>query len=155
MDSRLPNLTLVLVCALIGACGRAPAPPQAAAKDPTTERWYGETVHELTEMNRQAKEFVQKGKSDQAAALIQKGEPLSSRLLSVQQPTLAATEAASDLDQLYGEMLFSNRNYGWARLFFQKNLARWKRWKPPTEDTARRLKEAESAITECDRRMSE
>jgi len=90
-----------------------------------------------------------------AAALIQKGEPLSSRLLSVQQPTLAATEAASDVDQLYGQMLFSNRNYGWARLFFQKNLARWKRWKPQTEDTAHRLKEAESAIAECDRHMTE
>jgi len=60
---------------------------------------------------------------------------------------------ASDLDDLYGQMLLSNRNYGWARLFFQKNLARWKNWKPQTPDTAARLKQAQDAIAECDRRM--
>jgi hypothetical protein len=64
-------------------------------------------------------------------------------------------EAASDLDELYGKMLLSNRNYGWARLMFQKNVARWKHWNPRTPDTAARLKEAESEIVECDRRMSE
>jgi hypothetical protein len=52
-------------------------------------------------------------------------------------------------------MLLSNRNYGWARLFFQKNQARWRNWTPQTPDTAARLKEAQSAIAECDRRMSE
>ena len=87
-------------------------------RDPTTERWYGQTVDELSAMNRQANEFFKNGKGDEAAALIEKGEPLSSRLLSVPQPTLAATEAASDLDQLYGQMLLSNKNYGWARLLF-------------------------------------
>ncbi len=95
------------------------------------------------------------GKPDDAAALIQSGEQLSSRLLAVRNPTLAAMEDASDLDDLYGRMLLSNRNYGWARLFFQKNRARWKIWKPETADTAARLKDAESAIAECDRRMSE
>jgi hypothetical protein len=126
-----------------------------AQRDPTAERWYGQTVDELAAMNRQASEFFKKGKSDEAAALILRGEPLSSRLLSVREPTLAATEAAADLDQLYGQMLFSNRNYGWARLLFQKNVTRWKHWMPQTPDTASRLKQAESAIAECDRRMSE
>ncbi len=60
---------------------------------------------------------------------------------------------ASDLDDLYGQMLLSNRNYGWARLFFQKNLARWKTWKPQTPDTAARLKAAQDNIAECDRRI--
>jgi hypothetical protein len=64
-------------------------------------------------------------------------------------------EAASDLDQLYGRMLLSNRNYGWARLEFQKNRARWKTWQPQTDETVRRLKLAETAIAECDRRMTE
>jgi len=94
------------------------------------------------------------GKSDQAAALILKGEPLSKRLLSVPQPTLAATVAASDLDELYGRMLFSNRNYGWARLTFQKNLVRWKYWKPQTPETQAKLKEAEAAIASCDRHIA-
>lgn len=124
-------------------------------RDPTTERWYGQTVDELSAMNRQANEFFKKGKGDEAAALIEKGEPLSSKLLSVPQPTLAATEAASDLDQLYGQMLLSNKNYGWARLLFQKNVARWKHWMPQTPETASRLKQAESAIAECDRRITE
>jgi len=99
--------------------------------------------------------LFQHGKADEAAALIQKGEPLSHRLLAVQRPTLAAAQAASDLDQLYGEMLLSNRNYGWARLVFQKNLARWRHWKPETPETLFRLKEAQSAIARCDRGMSE
>jgi hypothetical protein len=50
-------------------------------------------------------------------------------------------------------MLLSNRNYGWARLFFQKNLARWKNWKPQTPDTAARLKQAQEAIAETDRQL--
>jgi hypothetical protein len=106
-------------------------------------------------MNRDAKAFFEHGKSDAAAALIEKGEPLSDRLLSVPKPTLAATEAASDLDQLYGEMLMSNHNYGWARLMFQKNIARWKHWQPQTPETASRLKQAQSDIAECDRRMTQ
>lgn len=105
-------------------------------------------------MNRQAGELIRRGKSDEAAALIMKGEALSKKLISVPQPTLEATRAASDLDELYGRMLFSNRNYGWARLMFQKNLARWKSWQPRTPETEARLKQAEAAIAECDRRIT-
>jgi len=106
-------------------------------------------------MNHEAVSSFESGKSDQAAALIEKGQPLVKRLLSVPQPTLEATEAASDLDDLYGRMLLANRHYGWARLLFQKNLARWKHWQPPTAESARRLKQAESAIAECDRHIIE
>lgn len=106
-------------------------------------------------MNREAESLFRSGKADAAAALITKGEPMSNQLLGVPRPTLAAMEAASDLDQLYGRMLFASRNYGWARLLFQKNLARWRTWKPETAETARRLKLAESSIEECDRRISE
>lgn len=140
---------------LLTGCGPSPAPVEKTQRDPTAEPWYGKTVDELAAMNRQAEEFFRSGKGDDAAALIEKGEPLSDRLLSVPKPTLAATEAASDLDQLYGQMLFSNRNYGWARLLFQRNVARWKTWKPQTPETSRRLKLAESAIAECDRHISE
>lgn len=123
--------------------------------DPTTDKGYAQTLVELTAMNRQAERAFRAGKPDDAAALIVKGQPLANRLLSVARPELAAVEAASDLDQLYGQMLLSNRNYGWARLEFQKNRARWKSWQPQTEETARRLKLAEDAIAECDRRMTE
>ena len=139
---------------VLAACAPAPAPVEQAQRDPTTEPWYGQTVGELAAMDRQAEDYFKKGKGDDAAALIEKGEPLSQRLLAVPKPTLAATEAASDLDQLYGEMLFSNRNYGWARLLFQRNVARWKNWKPQTGESARRLKLAEDAIAECDRHIA-
>jgi len=88
---------------------------------------------------------------DDASALIEQGEPLESQVLSVLHPTLAATQAASDLDDLYGRMLLSNRHFVWAQTLFQKNLARWKYWQPQTDDTARRFKLAESQIAECER----
>jgi hypothetical protein len=153
MDMRLPAAFLVAL--ILSACGPAPAPPQPAApRDETKEPWYSQTVEQLAAQNREANALIKAGKPDAAATLIQSGEPLASRLLSVRNPTLAAMEDASDVDDLYGRMLLSNRNYGWAMLFFQKNAARWKNWKPQTPDTAARLKEAQSQIAECDRRIS-
>jgi hypothetical protein len=144
-----------LVALLFSSCGPAPAPPQPAApRDETKEPWYSQTVEKLSAQNLEAKALLKAGKPDAAAALIQSGESLASRLLAVRNPTLAAMEDASDLDDLYGRMLLSNRNYGWAMLFFQKNQARWKNWKPQTPDTAARLKEAQSEIAECDRRLT-
>ena len=145
---------LLLVVFLVG-CSSPPAPVAKAPPDPTTEPWYAATVKQLTDLNQQARSSLQRGKRDDAANLILKGQDLSHKLLSVIRPTLAAAQAASDLDQLYGEMLLANRHYGWARLSFQKNVARWKHWKPQTADTAARLKEAEAQIAECDRKMSE
>jgi len=143
------------VTLLLTACGSSSGPRQQAQSEPTAEAWYGKSVDELLAIDRDAKALFQRGKSDDAAALILKGEPLSKRLLSVPRATLAATEAASDLDELYGQMLFSNRNYGWARLLFQKNLARWKYWVPRTPQSADRLKRAQSEIAECDRRLGQ
>jgi hypothetical protein len=145
----------LLALALVTACGPTPITVKQKPSDPTTERWYTEGVAQLNETDRKAQDFFKHGKQDEAAALIENGEKLSARLLSVPQPTLQAMEAASDLDQLYGEMLLSNGNYGWARIMFQKNTARWKYWRPQTEETAKRLKKAEAAIAECDRRLSQ
>ncbi len=143
---------------LLCACG--PAPPPAADRDKTRRDetkapWYGQTLTQLAADNRDASRLLKSGKPDDAAALIQSGETLAGKLLSVPKPTLEAMEAASDLDDLYGRMLLSNRNFGWARLFFQKNQARWKNWTPATADTAARLKHAQDQIAECDRRMLE
>jgi hypothetical protein len=52
-------------------------------------------------------------------------------------------------------MLLANHNYGWARMTFQKNVVRWKNWQPQTPESARRLKLAQAAVAECDRRMAE
>jgi hypothetical protein len=144
----LPAAAIVL----LSGCGSAPAPGE---RDEIKQSWYGQTVVQLAAINRQAESSFQNGQPDQAAALIQKGEPLQSRLLSVNRPTLEAMEAVSDLDDLYGRMLLSNHHYGWARLFFQKNVARWKHWNPQTEETARRLKDADAEIAECDKHLTE
>jgi len=135
---------------LLAGCGPAPAPSNA---DPTSEAWYGQTTQQLAAVDRDAARFLAAGQSEKAAAAITSGLPLEKRLLSVSRPTLTASEAVSDLDDLYGRMLLANRHYGWARLMFQKNLARWRNWRPETDDTVRRRKVAEAAIAACDRGM--
>jgi hypothetical protein len=137
-------LTLALV-----SCGGGPA----ATRDPAQEPWYRETTNQLTAADRQAEAAYKDGKPDDASAIIEKSEPLATKLLSVTKPTLEAVEAASDLDDLYGRMLLSNRHYGWARLLFQKNLNRWKHWQPQSDETARRYKLATSEIAECDKHI--
>ncbi len=149
------RLTILMAAAILAGCGPAPGPVEQAKIDPAQEAWYGNAVEQLASMDRQAQGLLQRGKADEAAAIITAGEPWATRLLSAPRPTLRAMEAVSDLDDLYGRMLLANHNYGWARIMFQKNLARWKTWKPQTDETAHRLKLAEAAIAECDRRLVE
>ncbi len=141
----------ILTCAiLLTGCSTPPAP-----LDPAKEAWYPQSTQELATIARQAEDAFRAGRADDAAALIKQGEPVMKRLLAVPHPTLEAVEAASDLDDLYGRMLLSNHHYGWAQMMFQKNLSRWKHWEPQTEETARRLKQAESEIAECTRKMEQ
>jgi hypothetical protein len=149
---RLFAIGLAMLCA---GCAPAPAPVEKPKPDITKEAWYAATSADLAALNTKARSYLQQGKKDEAAALIVKGQPLAERLLAASRPTLAAMEAASDLDQMYAEMLLSNRNFGWARLGFQKNVSRWKNWRPRTEDTARRLEQALAGMRECDRRIAE
>jgi hypothetical protein len=129
--------------------------PKPSKIDVTEEPWYGNAAQQLAAMNLQAQKLLESGKADDAAAVITAGEPWENRLLSAPRPTLAAMQAVSDRDELYGRMLLMNRNYGWARMMFQKNVVRWRSWKPQTDETTRRFKAAEAAIAECDRRMAE
>jgi hypothetical protein len=148
-------LWIVILALLAGAC--APAPPPSRTEqpkpDPVQQAWYGETVTQLTAMARAAEASDGKGRAEEAAATIAKCRPLMDRLLSAPQPTLAAMEAVSDVDQLYGQMLLRNGHSVWARDFFQKNVTRWSAWKPRTAETGRRLEQARSAMRECDRHM--
>jgi hypothetical protein len=144
-----------MAAAILAGCAPGPPPVASSQIDATAEAWYGKAVEQLAQMDHQAESLLQRGKADDAADIITAGEPMVSRLLAVPRPTLAAMEAASDLDDLYGRMLLGNRNYGWARIMFQKNLARWKNWKPQTDESERRRKQADAAIAECDRRMAE
>lgn len=66
-------------------------------------------------------------------------------------PTLGAMEAVSDLDHIYGKLLLAKGYPIWARQMFVTNAVRWRHWKPETEDTLRRRREAEKAVGECDR----
>ena len=149
---KLPGLA-VLAC-LVTACGPDPAPSPQVSSDPVKQPWYAHTLTQLSALNQDAESLFAKGDQDAAAALMKQGESLSHRLLEVPRPTLEATEAAGNLDQLSGRMYFTNHRYGWARLQFQKNLVRWKYWKPATAETERRLKLAVDAIAECDRAIS-
>ena len=148
---------LMIFVALLAGCAPAPAPAPVpkAAVDPVTEEWYGPVTAQLAEMNRDAEGLMRRGKGDEAAAVITKAQVLAGRLLSAPHPTLPAMEAASDLDQIYAEMLLGNKNYGWARLAYQKNVSRWKHWRPETAESARRLKLAQDGVAECDRRMGQ
>ena len=129
-------------------------PPPSAKHDPTAEPSYLATIEELAELNREAEDLLRKRKREQVSELIAKAQPLAGRLLAAPRPTLAAIEAASDHDDLYGRMLLANNHYGWARMFFQKNLARWTNRKPQTPDSERRRKLAEERIAECDRQLT-
>jgi hypothetical protein len=145
------------VAALLLLAGCSAPPPRRVEQPPppdaAKEAWYPEAVAQLAKLNREAEDSWKHGRSDDAAAAITKGQPIQARLLSARQPTLPALEAASDLDDLYGRMLLANGREGWARLFFQKNVTRWKMWKPATADTARRLRQAQEGIAACDRRL--
>ncbi len=139
-----------LIAVVLSACSTAPK-----QQDPTTSATYRKDVQELAQLAHQADDAFKAGKSDDAAALIEKAQPVMKRVLEVPRPTLDAALAASDIDDLYGRMLFSNHHYGWAQMMFQKNLSRWKHWDPPNEETARRLKQAESEIAECTKKMEQ
>ncbi len=149
------RLVVFAAAALLAACGSAPAPVPTAVPDDTSTEAYRDAVAQLVSMDRKAEQLFQQGRADDASALILKAEPLANRVVAVPRPALEAMEAASDLDHLYGRMLLANHNYGWARLQFQKNLARWKAWKPSTPETERRLRQAQDSIAECDRKMAE
>jgi hypothetical protein len=146
-------LVLLVAASLLVAC--SPAPTRPEAPNPAAEPWYEQTTGQLAALNHEAETLFRRRKSDEAAAIIAKAQPLAARLLSAPRPTLAAMEAVSDLDDLYGRMLLANRHYGWARLLFQKNVARWRNWQPETEETVRLRKLAEARAAECDRRLAE
>lgn len=151
MIVRLGTVALMLLT----GCAAPPPRVDQAKHDPAREAGYQEAVEQLTALNREAEALWKRGKSDQAAAAMTRGQSLQARLLAVPQPKLEALIAVSDLDDLYARMLLSNGHDGWARLLFQKNLIRWKMWKPQTADTARRLRETQARIAECDRHLKQ
>jgi hypothetical protein len=146
---------LVLALAIVwSACAPTPPPAQPqTAPDLTAEAWYPAGAEQLAAISREAGAHLQAGRFDEAAAAITKGQPLQARLLKATRPTLAAMEAASDLDDAYGRMLLHNGHTGWARDTFQKNVVRWKTWKPQTPETERRYKTAVEAVAVCDQRL--
>jgi len=146
------DVRIVLILAIVTLAGCGPA-ANSAARDETKESWYPSAVAQLAQIARDANNAFEQHKGDQAAALIEKGTPIENRVLRVNHPTLDAEIAASDLDDLYGRMLLSNRHFGWARLMFQKNLARWKHWTPETPDTIARRQHAQAQIDECDKNI--
>jgi hypothetical protein len=151
MIARIATAALVL----LAGCAAPPPRVEQPKPDPTTDIGYTEAVEQLAALNREAEDLLHHGRPDEAAAAITRGQPLQARLLAAPRPTLRAMQEASDLDDLYGRMLLSNHQDGWARMLFHQNLARWKAWKPPTDDTTGRLRQAQAGIAECDRRLQQ
>ena len=144
----------MIAAAILSACtAPSPQPAAAPASDPVSEEWYGRAVADLKAINQEAAKQLDAGKTDSAAALVTKAQDLQKRLITPQHPSLAAMEAAADLDDLYGRILMANHNLGWARIVFQKNVARWTNWRPITPETERRQKLARKRIQECDRQL--
>ncbi len=128
------------------ACAPSSPPTQPQAKDQpapelTVLPWYAQSTDELAALNRRAADLLQAGQFDQASAIVTQSQPL------------AAMEAAADHDDLSGRLYIHNQRWGWARMTFQKNLIRWKAWKPQTPETAARIKAASEAVAECDKHM--
>jgi hypothetical protein len=152
---RLRLLVVGIICAAMSGCGGASAPAPVTSIDETKSTAYQETVSQLSAMNREAEAAYRSGKADDAARIMDQEKPLITRVLKPPKPSLEAMVAASDLSQLYGTMLLNNRHYGWARVMFQENLARWKSWRPVSEDTKRRLQLASDGIADCDKHLVE
>jgi hypothetical protein len=144
---------LLAAVALLAGCGAGAPTAQVPKADPTTGAWYAQSTARLGSMDRSAQQLFESGRKDEAAAIVQSALALHDRLLAAPRPTLAAMEAIADLDRIYGKLLISNGYFGEARLLLQKNITRWRTWKPQTPETERRLKEANSDIAECDRHM--
>jgi hypothetical protein len=142
-----------LILVLLAACAPPPKPAEQPKPDPTAEAWYAPAVQQLTAMARDAEAAYKAGRTQEASKIITDSQALGNRLLAAPHPLLAAMEAASDLDDLYGRMLMADKRYGWARLQFQKNVTRWKYWQPRTPESERRLKLAQDQIAECDRKL--
>lgn len=142
---------VIAIAAMMVSCGGG----AKVASDPTREGWYVDSVKKLAAIDREAEADFEAGKRDDAATLIEKGQPIEKRIIEVPHPSFEATKAASDLDDLYGRMLLTNRHYGWARLLFQKNFNRWKHWQPQNDETRRLYQQAVSEIAECDKHIDE
>lgn len=144
-------LPALLALLLVGCSQPAPrSQPQANGAKPSG---YDDAVARLASMNKDANALNDQDRQDAAAKVIADAELIANQIQSVPEPDLPALEALTDLDDLYGRMLLKNRHYGEARLLFQKNLARWKFSKVSPEESARRLKQANDEIAECDKHI--
>jgi hypothetical protein len=141
--------------AVLAGCASEPPPKKVEQPkvDPVTEAWYPKSVSDLAALNHRGEDLFRKGERDQAGTVVTEGQELQGKLLAAPKPTLEAMEVSSDLDDLYARILLANNNVGWARLVYQKNVVRWRVWKPQTAETEKRRKQAEAGIKECDRRL--
>ncbi len=133
------------------------APPAQSTQpraDPVLQPAYLQAAARLQALNREARAHFAAGRTKEAARLVNDGQPLSKQLLAASRPSLLAMEAVSDRDQLYADMLLANRHYGHARQMYQRNVARWKHWRPQTASTRQRLGDAEAAIIRCDQAIA-
>lgn len=142
-------LLLLALC----SCTPRDTPVLVPPADPMENASYREALDQLRNWNAEAAEHWRKGEKALAASALKQAQPLAKELLDARRPPQAAFEAVSDFDQLYAAVLLSNGHTVWARQIYMTNAVRWRNWKPQTEDTLRRRKEAEAGVAEADRKM--
>ncbi|MCZ2154761.1 MAG: hypothetical protein LC114_12810 [Bryobacterales bacterium] len=143
---------LLLLLVLCG-CTTRNAPAVLPPADPMMDADYRAALDQLRALNAQAQEHWRNGEKALAAQALKEAQPLAKELLDVRRPSKEAYEAVSDFDQLYATVLLANGHTVWARQIFMTNAARWRNWNPQTEDTKRRLREAEQGAAEADKKM--
>ena len=152
------NVRLLAAAALLlASCAPPPPPPKAPEKappEPAAEEWYPQVTADLAALNRKAGAEYRAGRRKEAGRLVVEGQALAARLLAKPHATLAAMEAADDLDLLYARLLQDEHNLGWARLVLQKSVARWTNWRPVTPESEQRRKQALAGIAAIDRAIA-
>lgn len=145
---------MILALLLLSACAQKPA-PSAVEAHPEREAAYAADTERLARVVQEADQFLARERRDLAATKVEEGKMIAARLLAAPHPTLAAMTVVSDLDHVYGRMLFTNRHLGWARITFQQDAARWRNWSPQTAETEKRRRVANEWMLKCDRALEE
>lgn len=152
LKARILAAAAILLFALC-ACTPSDVPVLAPPADPMQKASYREALDQLRHWNAEALAHWQKGEKPLAAAALKQAQPLTKQLLDARRPPREVFEAVSDFDQLYAAVLLSNGHTAWARQIYMTNVVRWRNWKPETEDTRRRRREAELGVAEADKKL--
>jgi hypothetical protein len=130
--TRMRTLLVAARDVMVSCAAPPPPPAQKAAVDPGDGEWYAPAITELAGLNRESGVAIAGAASPTMRRENHEGAGVVGAAAVGCAPPLEAMEAAADNENLYAGMLLANKNFGWARLSYQKNVSRWKNWRPQT-----------------------